>query len=98
MRDVFAMNKSNVRQIANKDIRDVQYAASIVRITSVSVNSENLPRFSRSSTVKLSPLRAFKRANNRDFRFYATINRGLLVPFARIYIHGDVHYIRLHTV
>jgi len=30
--------------------------------------------------VKLSPLRAFKRANNRDFRFYATINRVLLVP------------------
>lgn len=51
------------------------YAASALALLTAKIS-----RFSCSSTVKFSLLRSFKRANNRDFRFYATINRGLLVP------------------
>lgn len=72
------MNKSNARQIANKKHRERVAPTSGLALLPLTAKISRVSRVS--STVKLSPLRAFKCANNRDFPFYAMINRGLLVP------------------
>lgn len=61
---------------ANKSVKKHVVLASYPLTTKI------FRRFSHSCRAMKTPLlRAFKCANNRDFRFYAAINRGLLVPF-----------------
>lgn len=91
-RDMMRLNVT-VKQIANKNEGNMLLSGLALPPLITKIFRVFFSFFFTLFGRKTPPLRAFKCANNRDFRFYATINRGLLVPFcaaSREFTSADV--------